>query len=499
MKYAAKRIISCIIVAFMLCIVMMRCTYIAQNKVSYRKTAPFFEYKDEFDVLFLGTSHVKLGILPMELWDEYGITSYNFGCSSSHIPTSYWILRNALDYSKPKVVVVDCWGLSQPAKTDATFAFVHEAFDAFPLTATKVRTAFDLLDDPAAQSGEEGIQGEKPTKLGLLWNYSVYHKRWGEIGQDDFEPKTTVGYGGELRSFISKPIEFADKGDPEALSDDIVGRQYLERMIEECKEKDIEVLLTYLPYCVSNGNDWNEMDAVRDIAKKYDLGYIDFFEENIVNFNTDLADNTHLNPSGSWKVTEYIGDYLKMHYRLDDHRSDSRYDHWRSDYEVYSDYKMDILKTATDLNTYLMMLEDGNYRFDIAIGDEQVFNDSVTMELLDAKGIYVDVNDFETNNKGRVIVNVFRQEDPENMIDTSVFARPQNIDIPEEYAGRYATRYEVSESEGKINIVYYELYNPDNVINTVTVSIPQGLGFNDRLPNTLGTTFQNSMAVRVAE
>lgn len=498
MRSIVKKIISCIIVMIMLFCVMAQCTKIAQNKVSYRKTAPFFEYKDDFDVLFLGTSHVKLGVLPMELWNDYGITSYNFGCSSSHLPTTYWIMKNALDYSKPKVIVIDCWGLSQSTKTDETFAYVHEAFDAFPLTVNKIRASFDLVDDPAETNTETNTLNEKHTKMGLLWNYSVYHKRWTELGHDDFEPRITINYGGELRPFICRPTDLAENDGSKCDDINAVGIQYLERMIRECKENNIEVLLTYFPYSLKKETDWSEINTVYDIADKYDIKYVNFFDEDIINYNTDLADSTHLNPSGAWKVTDYLGGFLTENYRLNDHRTDAGYEHWNKDYEEYAAYKEDLVKAATDLNTYLMMLKDKELGYDVEIGDREVLRDRVTAELLNEKGKSVEAGDYEENARGRIKVNVFRISDPDNTIDSSVFARPQNIDIPEEYINRYATSFEIID-ENKINIVYYELYNPDNVINTVTMTIPQGLGFEDNLPNTLGTVFQNSMAVRVSD
>ena len=78
-----------------------------ERKYSYTKYYDFYQQKQDFDVLFLGTSHVLNAVYPMDLWRDYGIVSYNMANHSENICTNYWQLRNALQYTKPKVVVID--------------------------------------------------------------------------------------------------------------------------------------------------------------------------------------------------------------------------------------------------------------------------------------------------------------------------------------------------------------------------------------------------------
>ena len=59
---------------------------------SERKYGAFFEEKQDFDVLFLGTSRVLDGVSPMELWRDYGLTGYNLSCYGNTLPVTYWIM-----------------------------------------------------------------------------------------------------------------------------------------------------------------------------------------------------------------------------------------------------------------------------------------------------------------------------------------------------------------------------------------------------------------------
>ena len=402
MEKIIRRIISCIILLALLIFVLRKETVIMERKDSNYKYEPFFEHAKDMDVLFFGNSHVVNGIFPMELWDEYGITSYNFGGHANQIATTYWVMENALDYAKPKVVVVDCNQLDSMLKTSDNFSYVHISFDAFPLSKTKIKAANDLLNDPEIDRlREEGVlyDSEKRTKLGLLWDYSVYHSRWDELSQADFTDDKTIEYGAESRVRIEDPIEgVPNEGDVIGNIDSNVGVNYLKKIIDSCREQNIEVLLVYLPHPMENKERWKSVNTAAKIAEECNVKFINFQEKNIVDFDTDCYDsNSHLNPAGAWKVTNYLGQFLKDNYDVLDHRDDDNYDYWKQDYEEYANYKSDRLNDVLDINTYLMLLQDPNYGFVIDMGDTWILDNSLAMRLLENKG--VDINQLSEDTR----------------------------------------------------------------------------------------------------
>ena len=70
---------------------------VLERKASKIKFEPFFDHPQQYDVLFIGDSHVHNGVFPMELWDDYGISSYNIACYGNTIPVSYWNMMLALE------------------------------------------------------------------------------------------------------------------------------------------------------------------------------------------------------------------------------------------------------------------------------------------------------------------------------------------------------------------------------------------------------------------
>ena len=80
-----------------LCVCLALADRLTRRDDGARKYGPFFEDQQDYDVLFLGTSRVLDGISPMELWRDYGITSYNMGNSSECLEVTEWVLRLALE------------------------------------------------------------------------------------------------------------------------------------------------------------------------------------------------------------------------------------------------------------------------------------------------------------------------------------------------------------------------------------------------------------------
>ncbi len=148
MKRKLWKIVSCILTICLLAVSLNFLTNLMERKYSITKYQPFFEQEADFDVLFAGSSHVIQSIYPMELWNDYGIVSYNFGGHGNPIPTSYWIIKNAMDYTSPKLIVIDCLMLEYNIKMSKLYSQVHDSLDAFPLSATKIKATADLLNDP---------------------------------------------------------------------------------------------------------------------------------------------------------------------------------------------------------------------------------------------------------------------------------------------------------------------------------------------------------------
>lgn len=359
----------------------------------------FFAQEENFDVLFFGNSHVMNGVLPLELWDKYGIVSYNLANHGSRMASNYWILRNALEYTTPKVVVVDSCMFLTTEKTSPSFSYMHRAFDAFPMTPTKLRAIMDLLDEEVVipeEQLQEMEDREPHTKIGLLWDYSVYHARWNRLERRDFEP----GRNTEKGAIVMRQIytgEWGDDIDPSVRFEcGTVGEVYFRKIIEECRARGIEVLLTYLPMG-TNAACLLESHWAEDIAEEYGLNYVNFFELDVVNAAMDYCDQGHLNISGARKVTDYLGSILINNYPVENQKANEKFLSWEKDYEDYRSRKDGWLRNSAGIENCLMTLSGDDVNFALDIREGELLANELIRELLENLGADVDKLTEETD------------------------------------------------------------------------------------------------------
>lgn len=386
-KQRMKSVIGCVITLGLTIMLLWYSTDLMERKESDEKYTPFFEQEEDFNVLFLGSSHTINGIFPMELWNDYGIISYNFGGHGNRLATSYWVMENALDYTSPELIVIDCYMLSESYKIVPDSSHTH-VFDAFPLSKTKVSAVFDLLDNKDKTNEFVISEDAKPTsRMELLWDYIIYHTRWDELEKEDFQSESEKEKGAESRIAVRVPEEKIKIPVESKLEEDTVSVIYLQKMIEDCQERGIDVLLIYLPFPAGE-KEQKEANRVYDIAGQYGVNYINFLDVDIIRDETDYYDAIgHLNPSGARKVTDYLGQYIMEHYSVSDQRENEAYSGWYTDYADYVEEKINNLREYESLENYLMLLADKNFSAVIEINNPAVYSSDSYLHPLENLGV----------------------------------------------------------------------------------------------------------------
>ncbi len=360
MKKNLKNLFHIAIFAVVLSLILIKVTDIMEVKNSKNKYNTFFEEAKEYDVLFFGTSLVLNSVFPMELYSDYGITSYNFGNYASYMPVTYYSIMNALEYASPKLVVIDVFTLDIKGKVFNNFSFAHTSLDAFPMTYSKMLAVDDLFDN-------------KDDKIEMMFTLAKYHSRWRKLQKSDFVEEANYNKGSDPRIKVFKGFNEPILIDKDIIPDKTtVCMEYIEKAIELCHSKGIEVLLTNMPHGANEKEQiYNNYGHV--LAKKYDISYVDFrYIEDIVNYSTDYYDiSGHLNPSGAYKITNYLGNYIKNNYDIPDRRTEELYESWKEDYKAYFQSKISNLNAQKDnIKNYLMLLSDDELECAISISSK---------------------------------------------------------------------------------------------------------------------------------
>ncbi len=370
MKKTFNRVAVLLLTLILLAVMLSALSMLTLRKGPYWSFHPFYENPDKYELLFFGTSHGHDAFLPTVLWEEYGYASYNLSSSSATLPMSYWAAVNALDHCQPELLVVDCYRISYPEPAAET-SFIHSMMDAIPLSLNKIRTAYDLCSD-----GAEALE--------LLFPFAIYHSRWSSLDASDFSYEPSIANGSSVFFNVAVPNEKAQTRESLPLTRDMPGVAYLEKLVQLCRDRDIELLLTYLPYPAPE-EDVMEANGVAELAREWGVNYINFLDTDTVDLDTDMYDSfSHLNYSGANKVSRYLGEYISENYALTDRRGEPDYlwmDQILADYKAY---ELELLAGEGYLYNYLLMLSGGDRACCIYVGeDSPIYRDETSLKLLE--------------------------------------------------------------------------------------------------------------------
>ncbi len=390
MKTGFKNVIKSIVFVMLVAFCILASVVLVRRKDSSFKYSDFFDKagKDQIDVLFIGSSHVINAMNPAVLYEEYGITSYNMGGHGSVMQATYWELIEALQYCKPKYVVVDTYLMqkdyqyldvmfedSSEEDRNSSIDQLHLNMDVWPLDKLKITIIEDLIQD-------KEIQKE------FLFDYMVYHSRWDELDGNDFkalfgkEDRNNL-FGAEMRHGIElAPGIYPDPEDDNGLGGQTVGEEYLRKIIDECQRNDIGVIVTFLT-CSASTDDKRVMDSARIISEAYDVPFVNMQDLGVVDLYTDMNDTGHMNAMGSIKATEYIGDMLAATGEFTDHRGDGAYDDWQRKSDAFYRNIYELAVSADSIYQQLNHLKYGSVSSVVYINDgSQAFGDETMQRLI---------------------------------------------------------------------------------------------------------------------
>lgn len=266
--------------------------------------------ENSLEVIGFGSSHMWRGLDPSVMYDEYGISAYNYGCNWQKCNTTSLFIQDALRTQKPKVILVETFLLGEMMMNDDMNGEIYytRAIDEF---SGKLR----FLKQCFVYDWERYLSYYVP--------FCAFHDNWTEISKQSF--KLTMDGSGFLQTkgFVGTDdvtqISILDhKSMPQSEFQDAARRE-IEYIIQVCRENNVEIVFYVHPY----EGEYIYFDAMNALASEYGYPFLNLFELNDeigLDGATDFSDIGHLNTSGSQKVARYLSEYLKANYDLTDAR-----------------------------------------------------------------------------------------------------------------------------------------------------------------------------------
>ena len=217
------------------------------------------------DILFMGSSHTYRGFDPRE-FEEHGITSFNLGSSSQTPFNSYYLLKDYLPNTNPKVLVLDLyWNM---------------------LVQDGLESTIDIVSNAKLKGGV--LDMVKNSKNTLAFNSMLInsiqrlHTPLHKLEQQEF-PHDMYIPGGYTQTLLTENMlseEQLNKLAPMEVEFSDVQMSHLNKIIRMCKERGIQLVFVVTPvteYYRNKVVNYTEYKtAISALAAKHNIPFIDY-------------------------------------------------------------------------------------------------------------------------------------------------------------------------------------------------------------------------------
>ncbi|MGN0394753.1 MAG: hypothetical protein ACI4EF_05275 [Coprococcus sp.] len=408
-----KGIVFTVVLVFVLAKVtgLFKAKWISGTSASYVMDGMYELEDNSVNVCVLGTSQMVYGFSSMRLMEKYGISAYSCATGEQPVSMSYFCLKEIDKTQDIKTVIFDPSMLFEEVEESR----YRNVLDYAPLSGNKLEAIDYVCRD------KESID-----KWSYVFPIIKYHTRWDGLTEKDFtysDMNTQVMRGnimcGIVRTNLTyeKMIVDYDEEDP-TLEASAEGLEYLNKMVDYCKENGIDLILIKAPKLSWNKTMYN---IVQEFADEKGIPYIDFnteekFSEAGFDMLHDIWNTEHLNVRGADKLTDYMGEYLVDNYGYSvDTEAVNKDMEAKTAYDLQHERRY--FQSATDLDNLVELLEGKNY--DILVNVSTDMSSSLkpsAREKLEKMGIKTDFLDADTKNyiahfyKGEVLEEQYSDE-----------------------------------------------------------------------------------------
>ena len=322
-KTALFSVCFCILFSFFQTLLCRKETEGVWNNTT--KRAGFYNApRNEFDVIFFGSSNTYCSFNPLVLWEETGLKSYVFATQNQPIWATYYYMKDAFKRQTPKLAVLDVLMLTK--HTEYYDDGVNYSFaDDFPFSWDKLRL----------------IQASVPfsKQFDLLVPFTKYHSRWDELTEADYTFRRSeqrdpfYGY-----TFLAETYPDAIQHD---VSDVVLdaelyekNMEYFKKIIALCQEQGVELMLVKTPNNKTTAQEAHYR-TITALVADYGLYLSDYntmYPQIGLDLKTDFYDKSHLNFRGAEKFTRFFAQELNLVPAGDTNGTNAQ---WEADLSAY--------------------------------------------------------------------------------------------------------------------------------------------------------------------
>ena len=355
-KNLILRLISIVVGIALFAFTLIHVSYLHRG---YNKLIGFYYIKkNSIDLAVIGTSTTFTSFLPLDAFNNYGISAYNYCTNAQFENVIKYSIFDILRSQNPTVFLIDLtpFILEHYAGNESWTPDNKELYIKYNLDSKKYH--FDrlkMIDEILIDKNES-----KNINDYLYYFFDIVRYHTNDINIDHFDYKEkNFNRGFEHFRHINKhgyididKIIFNDNK-----KERINAREeyYLDELINMSKQYNI--IFYCPPILFTNRHHLRRKNYIIEYLKNNAAKYIDLYEKyddmHMIHY-MDYYDETHFDVLGAEKITKALCEYIKDNYTIPDRRKESYYDDQLEDCKEWENIKgeyvfLDLTSAAVDI------------------------------------------------------------------------------------------------------------------------------------------------------
>lgn len=313
------------------------------NDHTLRKWNSFYDFTRKYnaDILLIGNSHLYTGLNPKNLSTSLGVNAFILASPGTQIQDSYFSLKEAIKRCKPRLVVIETYGIRDFNPYELSKGGLSDQLKSFSarkdLVTKMASTPYLFASDNYIHAWSSTIRNHDfifSNKEQLKFNRELLK----ENDKKDNDP-LYLGRYVRFTTGIEEDImkRYREEGAPVDGSQ-YTYNEYTERYVEKicslCEEESIDYMFLTLPMYDKHIKDYTVWKSkLAEIIDQYPVPWLDMqepYRQDLfapICFENTYSRNQHLTYQGSMVATYLLSNYIKeeMDVQLPDRRKEQQW------------------------------------------------------------------------------------------------------------------------------------------------------------------------------
>ena len=320
----------------------------------------YYLKKNSIDLAVIGTSTTLTSFLPLDAFNDYGISAYNYTTNAHFENTIKYSIIDIKRTQNPTAFLIDLtpfifehYAGNESWPSDQKELYIKYNLDSRKYHFDRLKIINEILID---KNESKNINDY----LYYFFDIARYHTN--KINIDNFNNSAkNFSRGFEHFRHIAKhgyididKVVFSDKK-----TERINEREefYLDELIRMAKQKDNNIVFYCPPVLFYDKKYLRRKNYIIEYLKNNSVNYIDLHEKyddiHMIHY-MDFWDDLHFDALGAEKITKTLCEYIKNNYAIPDRRKESAYEDQIEDCKEWENIKgeyvfLDLTSAAVDI------------------------------------------------------------------------------------------------------------------------------------------------------